>query len=72
MFLLLFELSLTFELSYEERARYLENIVQNHQEPTTFEDYAARVYSPAPCTHLPSDTGETTAAAATPVNKCMK
>uniref|UniRef100_A0AAX7VE62 Rap-GAP domain-containing protein n=1 Tax=Astatotilapia calliptera TaxID=8154 RepID=A0AAX7VE62_ASTCA len=54
---------------YEERARYLENIVQNHQEPTTFEDYAARVYSPAPCTHLPSDTGETTAAAATPVNK---
>ncbi|XP_012776782.3 ral GTPase-activating protein subunit alpha-1 isoform X5 [Maylandia zebra] len=41
---------------YEERARYLENIVQNHQEPTTFEDYAARVYSPAPCTHLPSDT----------------
>uniref|UniRef100_A0A3Q3C5Q2 Ral GTPase activating protein catalytic subunit alpha 1 n=1 Tax=Haplochromis burtoni TaxID=8153 RepID=A0A3Q3C5Q2_HAPBU len=57
---------------YEERARYLENIVQNHQEPTTFEDYAARVYSPAPCTHLPSDTGETTAAAATLVKKCMK
>uniref|UniRef100_A0A672FQZ1 Ral GTPase activating protein, alpha subunit 1 (catalytic) n=1 Tax=Salarias fasciatus TaxID=181472 RepID=A0A672FQZ1_SALFA len=37
---------------YEERARYLETIVQHHQEPTTFEDYAARVYSPAPCTHL--------------------
>ncbi|XP_074517394.1 ral GTPase-activating protein subunit alpha-1 isoform X4 [Sebastes fasciatus] len=42
---------------YEERARYLETIVQHHQEPTTFEDYAARVYSPAPCTHLPSDAG---------------
>ncbi|XP_061751773.1 ral GTPase-activating protein subunit alpha-1 isoform X3 [Nerophis ophidion] len=42
---------------YEERARYLETIVQHHQEPTTFEDYAARVYSPAPCTHLPADTG---------------
>ncbi|KAK9533356.1 hypothetical protein VZT92_008478 [Zoarces viviparus] len=42
---------------YEERARYLETIVEHHQEPTTFEDYAARVYSPAPCTHLPSDTG---------------
>uniref|UniRef100_A0A1A8F3P5 Ral GTPase activating protein, alpha subunit 1 (Catalytic) n=1 Tax=Nothobranchius korthausae TaxID=1143690 RepID=A0A1A8F3P5_9TELE len=42
---------------YEERARYLETIVQHHQEPTTFEDYAARVYSPAPCTYLPSDTG---------------
>ncbi|XP_028993980.1 ral GTPase-activating protein subunit alpha-1 isoform X9 [Betta splendens] len=41
---------------YEERARYLETIVQHHLEPTTFEDYAARVYSPAPCTHLPSDT----------------
>uniref|UniRef100_A0A3Q2CAM5 Ral GTPase activating protein catalytic subunit alpha 1 n=1 Tax=Cyprinodon variegatus TaxID=28743 RepID=A0A3Q2CAM5_CYPVA len=37
---------------YEERARYLETIVQHHQEPTTFEDYAARVYSPAPYTHL--------------------
>uniref|UniRef100_A0A3B3X2Y9 Rap-GAP domain-containing protein n=1 Tax=Poecilia mexicana TaxID=48701 RepID=A0A3B3X2Y9_9TELE len=31
---------------YEERARYLETIVQHHQEPTAFEDYAARVYSP--------------------------
>uniref|UniRef100_A0A3P9NQI7 Ral GTPase activating protein catalytic subunit alpha 1 n=1 Tax=Poecilia reticulata TaxID=8081 RepID=A0A3P9NQI7_POERE len=44
---------------YEERARYLETIVQHHQEPTAFEDYAARVYSPAPCTHPPSDTGKT-------------
>ncbi|XP_029682884.1 ral GTPase-activating protein subunit alpha-1 isoform X3 [Takifugu rubripes] len=41
---------------YEERARYLETIVQHHQELTTFEDYAARVYSPAPCSHLSSDT----------------
>lgn len=53
-----FGLTLTFDLSYEERARYLETIVQHHQEPTTFEDYAARVYSPAPCTHLPSDPGK--------------
>uniref|UniRef100_A0A3P9MF11 Ral GTPase activating protein, alpha subunit 1 (catalytic) n=1 Tax=Oryzias latipes TaxID=8090 RepID=A0A3P9MF11_ORYLA len=44
---------------YEERARYLETIVQHHQEQTTFEDYAARVYSPAPCSHLPSDAGKT-------------
>uniref|UniRef100_A0A8C5AFV1 Ral GTPase activating protein catalytic subunit alpha 1 n=1 Tax=Gadus morhua TaxID=8049 RepID=A0A8C5AFV1_GADMO len=42
---------------YEERSRYLETIVLHHQEPTTFEDYAARVYSPAPCTHPPSDAG---------------
>ncbi|XP_062324670.1 ral GTPase-activating protein subunit alpha-1 isoform X2 [Osmerus eperlanus] len=42
---------------YEERARYLETIVQHHLEPTTFEDYAARVFSPAPCHHLSSDAG---------------
>ncbi|XP_031643845.1 ral GTPase-activating protein subunit alpha-1 isoform X6 [Oncorhynchus kisutch] len=40
---------------YEERARYLETIVQHHLEPTTFEDYAARVFCPAPYLHLPSD-----------------
>ncbi|XP_072896082.1 ral GTPase-activating protein subunit alpha-1 isoform X8 [Hemitrygon akajei] len=41
---------------YEERARYLETIVQHHQEPTTFEDFAAQVFCPAPCHHLPSDS----------------
>uniref|UniRef100_A0A4W5JSI5 Ral GTPase activating protein catalytic subunit alpha 1 n=1 Tax=Hucho hucho TaxID=62062 RepID=A0A4W5JSI5_9TELE len=40
---------------YEERARYLETIVQHHLEPTTFEDYAARVFCPAPYHHLLSD-----------------
>ncbi|XP_067311974.1 ral GTPase-activating protein subunit alpha-1 isoform X3 [Pseudorasbora parva] len=40
---------------YEERARYLETIVQHHLEPTTFEDYAARVFCPAPFHHLPSE-----------------
>uniref|UniRef100_A0A673N0E1 Ral GTPase-activating protein subunit alpha-1-like n=1 Tax=Sinocyclocheilus rhinocerous TaxID=307959 RepID=A0A673N0E1_9TELE len=42
---------------YEERARYLETIVQQHLEPTTFEDYAARVFCPAPFHHLPSEAG---------------
>ncbi|GCB67790.1 hypothetical protein scyTo_0005203 [Scyliorhinus torazame] len=42
---------------YEERARYLETIVQHHQEPTTFEDFAAQVFCPAPCHNLPSDSG---------------
>lgn len=56
---LLWTLTLTSHRSYEERARYLETIVQHHQEQTTFEDYAARVYSPAPCSHLPSDAGKT-------------
>lgn len=56
---LYFDFTLTCNLSYEERARYLETIVQHHQDPTTFEEYAARVYSPAPCTHLPTDTGTT-------------
>uniref|UniRef100_A0A4W5JA78 Ral GTPase activating protein catalytic subunit alpha 1 n=1 Tax=Hucho hucho TaxID=62062 RepID=A0A4W5JA78_9TELE len=44
---------------YEERARYLETIVQHHLEPTTFEDYAARVFCPAPYHHLLSDPGMT-------------
>uniref|UniRef100_A0A671KCH5 Ral GTPase-activating protein subunit alpha-1-like n=1 Tax=Sinocyclocheilus anshuiensis TaxID=1608454 RepID=A0A671KCH5_9TELE len=42
---------------YEERARYLETIVQHHLEPTTFEDYAAHVFCPAPFHHLPSEAG---------------
>uniref|UniRef100_A0A8C8JSQ7 Rap-GAP domain-containing protein n=1 Tax=Oncorhynchus tshawytscha TaxID=74940 RepID=A0A8C8JSQ7_ONCTS len=44
---------------YEERARYLETIVQHHLEPTTFEDYAARVFCPAPYHHHLSDPGMT-------------
>ncbi|XP_072545048.1 ral GTPase-activating protein subunit alpha-1 isoform X1 [Salminus brasiliensis] len=42
---------------YEERARYLETIVQHHLESSTFEDYAARVFCPAPFQPIPSDTG---------------
>uniref|UniRef100_A0A8C2U8J7 Ral GTPase activating protein catalytic subunit alpha 1 n=1 Tax=Coturnix japonica TaxID=93934 RepID=A0A8C2U8J7_COTJA len=43
---------------YEERARYLQTIVQHHLEPTTFEDFAAQVFCPAPYHHLPSDAGK--------------
>uniref|UniRef100_A0A8C0QS78 Ral GTPase activating protein catalytic subunit alpha 1 n=1 Tax=Chelonoidis abingdonii TaxID=106734 RepID=A0A8C0QS78_CHEAB len=43
---------------YEERARYLQTIVQHHLEPTTFEDFAAQVFCPAPYHHLPSDSGK--------------
>ncbi|XP_005047362.1 PREDICTED: ral GTPase-activating protein subunit alpha-1 isoform X3 [Ficedula albicollis] len=61
---------------YEERARYLQTIVQHHLEPTTFEDFAAQVFCPAPYHHLPSETGfcpetqpgETPAAAAAQVD----
>ncbi|TTO79345.1 Ral GTPase-activating protein subunit alpha-1 [Bagarius yarrelli] len=42
---------------YEERARYLESIVQHHVELSTFEDYAARMFSPAPFYHPPSQSG---------------
>ncbi|MGH0170336.1 UNVERIFIED_CONTAM: hypothetical protein FKN15_059350 [Acipenser sinensis] len=42
---------------YEERARYLDTIVHHHREPTTFEDYAAQVFCPAPFHHLPADAG---------------
>ncbi|XP_009885256.1 PREDICTED: ral GTPase-activating protein subunit alpha-1 [Charadrius vociferus] len=41
---------------YEERARYLQTIVQHHLEPSTFEDFAAQVFCPAPYHHLPSET----------------
>ncbi|XP_031211885.1 ral GTPase-activating protein subunit alpha-1 isoform X6 [Mastomys coucha] len=40
---------------YEERARYLQTIVQHHLEPTTFEDFASQVFSPAPYHHFPAD-----------------
>ncbi|XP_049320012.1 ral GTPase-activating protein subunit alpha-1 isoform X8 [Astyanax mexicanus] len=41
---------------YEERARYLETIVQHHLESSTFEDYAARLFCPAPFQPMPSET----------------
>ncbi|TWW72314.1 Ral GTPase-activating protein subunit alpha-2 250 kDa substrate of Akt [Takifugu flavidus] len=34
--------------SYEERALYLDAIVQNHREVVTFEDFASQVFSPSP------------------------
>ncbi|XP_043930063.1 ral GTPase-activating protein subunit alpha-1 isoform X1 [Protopterus annectens] len=42
---------------YEERARYLETIIQHHLEPTTFEDFAAQVFCPAPSQYLPTEAG---------------
>ncbi|KAM6462192.1 ral GTPase-activating protein subunit alpha-1 isoform 5-T5 [Liasis olivaceus] len=46
-----------FLTSYEERARYLQTIIQHHLDPSTFEDYASQVFCPASCHHLPPDTG---------------
>lgn len=43
--------------SYEERALYLEAIVQNHREVVTFEDFASQVFSPSPGYPM-SGTGE--------------
>ncbi|NWZ64635.1 RGPA2 protein, partial [Acrocephalus arundinaceus] len=37
-----------YQTFYEERALYLEAIIQNHKEVTTFEDFAAQVFSPSP------------------------
>lgn len=50
-------LSLTTGPSYEERALYLEAIVQNHREVVTFEDFASQVFSPSPGYPM-SGTGE--------------
>ncbi|XP_072283736.1 ral GTPase-activating protein subunit alpha-1 [Pyxicephalus adspersus] len=37
-----------YQSFFEERMRYLDSIIQQHVEPTTFEDYAAQVFCPAP------------------------
>uniref|UniRef100_A0A673LUC3 Rap-GAP domain-containing protein n=1 Tax=Sinocyclocheilus rhinocerous TaxID=307959 RepID=A0A673LUC3_9TELE len=44
---------------YEERALYLEAIIQNHKENMTFEDFAAQVFSPSPSYWPTGGAGET-------------
>ncbi|CAH1262675.1 RALGAPA1 [Branchiostoma lanceolatum] len=39
--------TLTHCSSYEERAKYVETIVQQHKDLTTFEEFSASVYAPA-------------------------
>ncbi|KAJ8392987.1 hypothetical protein AAFF_G00068910, partial [Aldrovandia affinis] len=46
-----------YQSFYEERALYLEAIVQNHREVMTFEDFAAQVFSPSPSYYPLSGTG---------------
>uniref|UniRef100_A0AAQ6IFI7 Rap-GAP domain-containing protein n=1 Tax=Anabas testudineus TaxID=64144 RepID=A0AAQ6IFI7_ANATE len=46
-----------YQSFYEERALYLEAIVQNHREVMTFEDFASQVFSPSPGYPM-SGTGE--------------
>nr|XP_055201512.1 ral GTPase-activating protein subunit alpha-2 isoform X3 [Nyctereutes procyonoides] len=41
-----------YQSFYEERALYLEAIIQNHREIMTFEDFAAQVFSPSPSPSL--------------------
>ncbi|CAK6447382.1 unnamed protein product [Pipistrellus nathusii] len=43
-----------YQSFYEERALYLEAIIQNHREVMTFEDFAAQVFSPSPSYSLGS------------------
>ncbi|RMC08055.1 hypothetical protein DUI87_15528 [Hirundo rustica rustica] len=50
--------------SYEERALYLEAIIQNHKEVMTFEDFAAQVFSPSPSYSLGGTGCLTTSASA--------
>lgn len=33
--------------SFEERAKYIENIVTSLKEPTSFEEFASKVFSPS-------------------------
>ncbi|XP_041105407.1 ral GTPase-activating protein subunit alpha-2-like isoform X5 [Polyodon spathula] len=45
-----------YQSFYEERALYLEAIVQSHREVMTFEDFAAQVFSPSPSYYTLSGT----------------
>uniref|UniRef100_A0A8C7JBT6 Ral GTPase activating protein catalytic subunit alpha 2 n=1 Tax=Oncorhynchus kisutch TaxID=8019 RepID=A0A8C7JBT6_ONCKI len=47
-----------YQSFYEERALYLEAIVQNHREVMTFEDFASQVFSPSPSYYPMSGTGK--------------
>ncbi|KAJ8670226.1 hypothetical protein QAD02_001485 [Eretmocerus hayati] len=53
-----------YQQYYEERARSIDTITRNHKEATTFEEFAANVYSPVQPTNLfsgpASVTGSTT------------
>ncbi|XP_062379234.1 LOW QUALITY PROTEIN: ral GTPase-activating protein subunit alpha-2 [Sardina pilchardus] len=46
-----------YQSFYEERALYLEAIIQNHREVMTFEDFASQVFSPSPMYYSMSTTG---------------
>ncbi|XP_015209759.2 ral GTPase-activating protein subunit alpha-2 isoform X2 [Lepisosteus oculatus] len=45
-----------YQSFYEERALYLEAIVQNHREVMTFEDFASQVFTPSPSYYSLSGT----------------
>ncbi|XP_062296974.1 ral GTPase-activating protein subunit alpha-2 isoform X2 [Scomber scombrus] len=53
-----------YQSFYEERALYLEAIVQNHREDMTFENFASQVFSPSPG-YLMSGTGSFTGSTST-------
>uniref|UniRef100_A0AAY4CSA1 Rap-GAP domain-containing protein n=1 Tax=Denticeps clupeoides TaxID=299321 RepID=A0AAY4CSA1_9TELE len=46
-----------YQSFYEERALYLEAIIQNHREIMTFEDFATQVFSPSP-SYYPMGTAD--------------
>ncbi|XP_029168212.1 probable Rho GTPase-activating protein CG5521 isoform X5 [Nylanderia fulva] len=54
---------------YEERARSIDTVMRNHKEPTTFEEFAANVYSPvqppSPFSGTSSVSGSTTSVQST-------
>uniref|UniRef100_A0A8C9VXK2 Ral GTPase activating protein catalytic subunit alpha 2 n=1 Tax=Scleropages formosus TaxID=113540 RepID=A0A8C9VXK2_SCLFO len=50
-----------YQSFYEERALYLEAIVQNHKEVMTFEDFASQVFSPSPSYYTLSGTAPVSA-----------
>nr|XP_020464210.1 ral GTPase-activating protein subunit alpha-2 isoform X3 [Monopterus albus] len=55
-----------YQSFYEERALYLEAIVQNHREVMTFEDFASQIFSPSPGYPI-SGTGSFTSSISTDI-----
>ena len=51
-------LSTCLQSHYEERSRSLEEIVSNHCNRTTFEDFVTQAFSPAPLENLYNMAGD--------------
>lgn len=59
-----------YQHAYSERARSLDAVVAQHKEPTTFEQFIGKVYSPLPATALRQAKGKHATGLTRPKIKC--